>query len=123
MSVEMYNQHAAISELQQVEDEMIDQLKLMGEFGKKFFPELMELCRMTNDPDYDQDGETQPTMFESFFFINHELFFFVAFCKRGKELFRQLSIYAKPCTDLLDDYESKLEKEEMMSHKMIPGKR
>lgn len=49
--------------------------------------------------------------------------FLLAFCKRGKELFRQLSTYAKPCTDLLDDYESKLEKEEMISHKMIPGKR
>lgn len=57
MSVELYNQHAAISELQQVEDEMIDQLKLMAEFGNKFFPELMDLCRMTNDPDYDQDGK------------------------------------------------------------------
>ncbi|CRK91245.1 CLUMA_CG004925, isoform A [Clunio marinus] len=101
MSVELYNQHTAISELQQVEDEMIDQLKLMAEFSSKFVPELMDLCRMTNDPDYDQD----------------------AFCKRGKELFRQLSFYAKPCTDLLDDYESKLEKEEMISHKMIPGKR
>jgi kinesin family member 2/24 len=57
MSVELFNQHAAISELQQVEDEMIDQLKLMAEFGSKFYPELMELCRMTNDPDYDQDGK------------------------------------------------------------------
>lgn len=57
MSVELYNQHAAISELAQVEDEMIDQLKLMAEFGNKFFPELMELCRMTNDPDFDQDGK------------------------------------------------------------------
>lgn len=61
MSVELYNQHTAISELQQVEDEMIDQLKLMAEFSSKFVPELMDLCRMTNDPDYDQDGE-----FESF---------------------------------------------------------
>lgn len=57
MSVELYNQHTAISELQQVEDEMIDQLKLMAEFSSKFVPELMDLCRMTNDPDYDQDGE------------------------------------------------------------------
>lgn len=56
---------------------------------------------------------------------NFSTFFssFSAFCKRGKELFRQLSFYAKPCTDMLDDYESKLEKEEMISHKMIPGKR
>lgn len=57
MSVELYNQHTAISELQQVEDEMIDQLKMMAEFSKKFVPELMDLCRMTNDVDYDQDGE------------------------------------------------------------------
>lgn len=57
MSVELYNQHTAISELQQVEDEMIDQLKLMAEFSSKFLPELMDLCRMTNHPDYDQDGE------------------------------------------------------------------
>jgi kinesin family member 2/24 len=57
MSVELYNQHTAISELAQVEDEMIDQLKLMADFSKKFVPELMDLCRMTNDPDYDQDGE------------------------------------------------------------------
>lgn len=51
------------------------------------------------------------------------MFSSAAFCKRGKELFRQLSFYAKPCTDLLDEYESKLEKEEMISHKMNPGKR
>jgi kinesin family member 2/24 len=120
MSVELYNQHAAISELQQVEDEMIDQLKLMAEFGSKFFPELMDLCRMTNDPDYDQDGKLHLVTLSMK--IN-QFCSFAAFCKRGKELFRQLSIYAKPCTDLLNDYESKLEKEEMISHKMIPGKR
>lgn len=57
MSVELYNQHTAISELQQVEDEMIDQLKLMAEFSSKFVPELMDMCRMTNDVDYDQDGK------------------------------------------------------------------
>lgn len=57
MSVELYNQHAAISELQQTEDETIDQLKLMYEFNAKFTQELSELCRMTNDVDYDQDGE------------------------------------------------------------------
>lgn len=57
MSVEMYNQHTAISEFQQVEDEMIDQLKMMAEFSSKFVPELMDLCRLTNDPDYDQDGK------------------------------------------------------------------
>lgn len=57
MSVELYNQHNAISELQQTEDETIDQMKLTAEFTSKFLPELMNLCRMTNDVDYDQDGE------------------------------------------------------------------
>lgn len=101
MSVELMNQHAAISELQQVEDELIDQLKLMAEFSGKFMPELMDLCRMTNSPDYDQDS----------------------FLKRGKELFRQLFFYAKPCTELLDDYETKLDREEMISHKINPNTR
>lgn len=101
ISVELYNQHAAISELQQVEDETIDQLKLLAEFNTKFGPELMELCRMTNNPDYDQD----------------------AFCKRGNELLRQLFVYAQPCAELLADFKSKLENEEMISHKMMPGKR
>lgn len=101
ISVELFNQHTAISELQQVEDETIDQLKLLAEFNGKFGPELMELCRMTNNPDYDQD----------------------AFCKRGNELLRQLFYYAQPCADLLADFKSKLEKEEMISHKMMPGKR
>lgn len=101
ISVELYNQHAAISELQQVEDETIDQLKLLAEFISKFGPELMELCRTTNNPDYDQD----------------------AFCKRGNELLRQLFYNAQPCADLLTDFKSKLENEEMISHKMMPGKR
>lgn len=57
MSVELYNQHNAISELQQTEDETIDQMKLTAEFTTKFLPELMNLCRMTNDVDYDQDGK------------------------------------------------------------------
>lgn len=55
--MELFNQHAAISELQQVEDETIDQLKLLAEFNEKFGPELTELCRMTNNPDYDTEGE------------------------------------------------------------------
>jgi kinesin family protein 2/24 len=101
ISVELFNQHTAISELQQVEDETIDQLKLLAEFNTKFGPELMELCRMTNNPDYDTD----------------------AFCKRGNDLLRQLFCYAQPCADLLADFKSKLEKEEMISHKMMPGKR
>lgn len=50
-------------------------------------------------------------------------FIFKAFCKRGNELLRQLFYYAQPCSDLLADFKAKLEKEEMISHKMMPGKR
>jgi methionine synthase II (cobalamin-independent) len=56
MSVELYNQHAAISELQQTEDEIIDRLNLMYDFNNKFTEELKELCKMTNNVEYDQDG-------------------------------------------------------------------
>lgn len=100
---------------------MIDQLKMMAEFSTKFVPELMDLCRLTNDPDYDQEGESSNLNQLRSSYLN--FFFLSAFCKRGKELFRQLALYSKPCTDLLNEYESKLEKEEMMSHKMNPGKR
>lgn len=51
------------------------------------------------------------------------LLLITAFCKRGNELLRQLFCYAQPCADLLADFKSKLEKEEMISHKMMPGKR
>lgn len=71
MSVELYNQHAAISELQQTEDETIDQLKLMYEYNAKFTQELSELCRMTNDVDYDQDGNLT-----TFFILEISNYFF-----------------------------------------------
>ena len=57
MSVELYNQHAAISELQITEDETNDQMKILCEFTAKFQPEMMDICRMPNDIDYDKDGE------------------------------------------------------------------
>lgn len=55
MSVELYQQHAAITELQQCEEEVIDQLKLMNEFLQKFIPESQSLYDQTNFVDYDQD--------------------------------------------------------------------
>lgn len=55
MSVELYQQHAAISELQQCEEELIDQHKLMNEFLQKFIPESQSLYDQTNFVDYDQD--------------------------------------------------------------------
>lgn len=57
MSVELYQQHAAISELQQCEEELIDQHKLMNEFLAKFIPESQSLYDQTNFVDYDQDCE------------------------------------------------------------------
>lgn len=57
MSVELYQQHAAITELQQCEEEVIDQLKLMNEFLQKFIPESQSLYDQTNFVDYDQDCE------------------------------------------------------------------
>lgn len=57
MSVDLYNQHAAISDLQQTEELIVDQHKLMNEFLEKFLPESRELYKMTNNVEYDQDGE------------------------------------------------------------------
>jgi hypothetical protein len=63
MSVELYNQHAAISDLQQTEEELVDQHKLMNEFLAKFLPESRELYSMTNYVDYDQDGKWNAIFF------------------------------------------------------------
>lgn len=132
MSVELYNQHAAISELQQTEDEIIDRLNLMYDFNIKFTQELSELCKMTNNVEYDQDGESFFLFIISILYLYFILknvqkliyfFNYPAFCKRGKELFKELSKYAQPCAELLTEFEAKLEKEEMISHKIIPGKR
>jgi kinesin family member 2/24 len=78
MSVELYNQHAAISDLQQTEEELVDQHKLMNEFLAKFLPESRELYSMTNYVDYDQDGKWNAI----FFFCKyseHLLFLWVIF--------------------------------------------
>lgn len=57
MSVELYNQHAAISDLQQTEEEVVDHHQKVNEFLMKFLPESRELYKLTNYVDYDQDGE------------------------------------------------------------------
>lgn len=57
MSVELYNQHAAISELQQAEEIVNDQHKALNEFLLTFIPESRELYNISNYVDYDQDGE------------------------------------------------------------------
>lgn len=55
MSEEQYNQHAAISDLQNTEEVLVDQHKAMNEFLTQFLPESRELYKMTNYVDYDQD--------------------------------------------------------------------
>ncbi|XP_063704640.1 kinesin-like protein Klp10A isoform X5 [Culicoides brevitarsis] len=101
MSVELFQQHAAISELQQCEEELIDQHKLMNEFLQKFIPESQSLYDQTNFVDYDQDS----------------------YCKRGEELFTQLADLATACKDLMVDFRAKLANEEMVATKIKPGKR
>lgn len=57
MSVELYNQHAAISDLQQTEEEVADHHQKVNEFLMKFLPESRELYKLMNYVDYDQDGK------------------------------------------------------------------
>lgn len=59
MSVEMFNQHAAISELQQTEELLHEQHKTVIEFLNQYSPQIVELYRMTNNVEYDQDGKSQ----------------------------------------------------------------
>ncbi|XP_053678213.1 kinesin-like protein Klp10A [Anopheles nili] len=93
MSMEMYNQHTAISDLQQKEEEVLDNHQRMIEFLEKFVPEAKELYNLSNLVDYDQD----------------------AYCKRGEELFTQLAEIANSIKDLMSEFRTKLAQEEMVS--------
>ena len=57
MSDDLLNQHAAISEIQQTEEIVVDQHKAINEFLAQFLTESRELYSMTNSIEYDQDGE------------------------------------------------------------------
>lgn len=57
MSDDLLNQHAAISEIQQAEEIVVDQHKAINEFLTQFVPETIDLYNMTNSVDYDQDGK------------------------------------------------------------------
>lgn len=57
MSDELLDQHAAISELQQAEELVVDQHKAINEFIQEFLPESLKLYNQTNYVDYDQDSE------------------------------------------------------------------
>lgn len=56
MSDDLLNQHAAISEIQQAEEIVVDQHKAINEFLTQLVPESIDLYNMTNNVDYDQDG-------------------------------------------------------------------
>lgn len=58
MSDDLLNQHAAISDLQQAEEILVDQHKAINEFLAQFIPESRELYNMTNSVEYDQDGKS-----------------------------------------------------------------
>lgn len=101
MSVELYNQHAAISDLQQAEEICVEQHKQFNDFLSQFLPESHKLFSLANYVDYDQD----------------------AYCRRGEEMFTQMADLATQCKDLISEFRSKLAREEMLSHKINPGKR
>lgn len=57
MSDDLLNQHAAISDLQQAEEFVVDHHKLLNEFFAQIVPESHDLYAMTNSVEYDQDGK------------------------------------------------------------------
>ncbi|XP_018784349.1 PREDICTED: kinesin-like protein Klp10A [Bactrocera latifrons] len=103
MSDELLVQHAAISDLQQTEEMVVDQHRLVNDFLSQFLPESLRLYDLTNYVDYDQD----------------------AYCKQGEALFTQLAELATSCRDLMADFRAKMAKEEMLSCTVKPtgGKR
>ncbi|XP_058978434.1 kinesin-like protein Klp10A [Musca domestica] len=102
MSDELLDQHAAISDLQQTEEMVVDQHRAINDFLSQFLPESMRLYNLTNYVDYDQDS----------------------YCKEGEAYFTQLAEMATSCRDLMADFRTKLAKEEMLSCTVKPpGKR
>lgn len=57
MSDDLLNQHAAISDLQQAEEILVDQHKAMNEYLSQCLTESRGLYATTNYVEYDQDGE------------------------------------------------------------------
>lgn len=130
MSDDLLNQHAAISDLQQTEEIVVDHHKAINEYLAQFLPESRDLYNMTNSVEYDQDGkQTLLSMFDVYvkkktntFYLSH-LFQFSAYCKRGEEMFTELAELAIKCRNLMAEFRGKLANEEMLSHNVYPGKR
>lgn len=57
MSDDLLNQHAAISDLQQAEEILVDNHRDLNEFLTQIVPESHELYAMINSVEYDQDGK------------------------------------------------------------------
>lgn len=95
MPDELLVQHAAISDLQQSEERVVDQHRAINDYITNFLPESLRLYNMTNYVDYDQD----------------------TYCKEGETYFTQLAEMAISCRDLMSDFRAKLAKEEMLSCK------
>lgn len=63
MSDDLLNQHAAISDLQQTEELVVDQHKAMNEFLAQFLPESQKLHMTTNYVEYDQDSNCKKIIY------------------------------------------------------------
>ncbi|XP_055710678.1 kinesin-like protein Klp10A isoform X3 [Phlebotomus papatasi] len=101
MSVEQFNQHAAISDLQHTEELLLDQHRAMIDCLENYYPELVDLFALANNVDYDQD----------------------AYCKRGEEIFTKVAEIAIACKELMSEFRNKLMKEELISHNVSPNRR
>lgn len=139
MSDDLLNQHAAISDLQQAEEIVVDQHKAINEFLAQFLPESRELYNMTNSVEYDQDGKywhfscSYVPLFEKIgvttekigklIFFNSFFAIQTVYSKRGEEFFAQLADLASTCRNLMADFRGKLAQEEMLSHNVHPNKR
>uniref|UniRef100_A0A1Y9GZ93 Kinesin-like protein n=1 Tax=Anopheles dirus TaxID=7168 RepID=A0A1Y9GZ93_9DIPT len=101
MSMELYNQHTAISALQQKEEEVLDNHQRANELLEKIIVESKDLYNISNLVDYDQD----------------------AYSKRGEELFAQLKEIAANLKNQMSEFRTELAKEEMVSQTTKNGHR
>ncbi|GAB0089070.1 Kinesin-like protein [Sergentomyia squamirostris] len=97
MSVELFNQHAAISDLQQTEELLLDQHRAIIDWKQEF----VDLYNVANCVDYDQD----------------------AYCKRGREITAKLKEAVAAYEVLINEFQAKLTNEELISHNVSPNRR
>ncbi|ETN67273.1 kinesin-like protein Klp10A [Anopheles darlingi] len=93
MSMEAFNHHAAITELQQKEEEVVDNHQRVHEFMEKSIQESRKLLNLANTVYCDQ----------------------LAYAKACKSLFSTLAENASMMSGLLTEFETMLLQEEMAS--------